>query len=106
MSNLNHNRAVAVAQAEDTFDLLQHIAWSGVIKPKFDEQITTYSKMLVNDALGIAPLPKGLTREQIAGRAYGLTYTISLLESILTRGEKALEELNGHRVLPSSLPSL
>jgi hypothetical protein len=81
-----------VAQAEDTYDLLEHIAWTDVLRPKLIEARDQYSKALVNHLLG-APLQDGLTKEQLAGKIYGITFIISLIESILTRGERALADL-------------
>lgn len=83
----------AVARAEDTYDLLSHIAWTDSIKPKLDEQLKRYSDWLVSEALG-APLPVGLTREQIAGMAYGIKFISGVFEKILKDGEKALKDLN------------
>ena len=85
---------VAVAMAEDTYDLMQHIAWEKVIKPKLDAEVKRMSSLLVSEALG-SPLPGGLTREQLAGRCYGIQYISSLFEKILQRGEKALADLQG-----------
>ena len=88
------DKLMAVAKAEDTYDLLQHIAWDKVIKPALDAEVKTYSQLLVLEALG-NPLPGGLTREQVAGRCYGVQFISSLFEKILQRGEKALEDLQG-----------
>ena len=54
-------RLESVAKAEDTYDLLNHIAWTDVIKPALDEQLKQWSAMLVAEALG-TPNPAGLTR--------------------------------------------
>ena len=88
----NATKLVAVAQAEDTYDLLQHIAWDTVIKPALDDEVKRMSSLLVAEALG-TPLPGGLTREQVAGRCYGIQFISSLFEKVLRRGEKALEDL-------------
>lgn len=89
----HQTRLEAVAKAEDTQDLLGHIAWTDVVRPRFQREIEMASKLLVNEALG-APLPGGLTREQVAGRAYGLNWTMTLLEQILKDGKRALDQLN------------
>ncbi|MDE1766562.1 MAG: hypothetical protein KGI27_09890 [Thaumarchaeota archaeon] len=88
------DQLVAVAKAEDTYDLLQHIAWEKIIKPALDQEVKKYSELLVAEALGTS-LPGGLTREQVAGRCYGIHFVSSLFEKILQRGEKALEDLQG-----------
>jgi hypothetical protein len=84
---------VKIAQAEDTYDLLNHIAWTDVIRPQLQKQSDDFGKMLVAHLLG-SPLPGTLTKEQLAGRIYGINEIISLMEKILTQGKKALETLN------------
>jgi hypothetical protein len=83
---------VSVAKAEDTFDLLEHIAWERVIRPALDAEIRRMSSLLVSEALG-TPLPGGLTREQVAGKCYGIQYISRLFEKILKDGERALVDL-------------
>ena len=83
---------VAVAKAEDTYDLLEHIAWEKVIKPALDQEIKRMSSLLVSEALG-TPLPGGLTREMVAGKCYGVQYISRLFEKILKDGERALVDL-------------
>jgi hypothetical protein len=80
-----------IAQAEDLTDLCNHIAWTDVTKPGLEKLIVSYSKMLVAHLLG-NPLPDGLTKEQLAGKIYGLQEAISLLERILRDGAKALTD--------------
>lgn len=94
----SHNSAlIAAAKAEDTYNLLNHIAWTDVILPKLQQQVTQYSALLVNEALG-APLPGKLTREQVAGMAYGINYIATLFEKILREGERALTSLNSEGI--------
>lgn len=93
----NQSRLVAVAQAEDTYDLMNHIAWTDVVRPDLESKIKSYSKLLVAEALG-TPLPGDLTREKVAGMCYGLQYVMSLFESILTKGEKAVKDINAQGV--------
>lgn len=88
---------ISVAQAEDTFDLLNHIAWTDVIKPKLDAQVKQWSAMLVNEALGL-PIPSGHTREQVAGMCYGINYISTVFERVLKDGEKALADLHKHGI--------
>ena len=87
------DQVLAVAQAEDTADLLNHIAWTDVVKPKLEAAVKAWSTMLVNEAMGI-PLPAGLTREQIAGKCFGVSFISGVLEKVLKDGEKALADLN------------
>lgn len=88
----NSDKLMAVAKAEDTYDLMNHIAWDKVVKPALEAEVKKYSQLLVLEALG-NPIPGGLTREQVAGRCYGIQFMSSLFERILQRGEKALEDL-------------
>jgi hypothetical protein len=83
---------MAVAKGEDTYDLLSHIAWTDVILPRLEKEIVTYSTILVNEALG-TPIPGNITREQVAGRAYGIRWVQNLLERILKDGKRGLEHL-------------
>lgn len=88
---------VAVAKAEDTYDLLQHIAWTEVLKPALDTHVRVWTQQLVQEALG-SPLPNGLTREQVAGRCYGVQYITTLMERILKEGKSALTSLQGEGI--------
>jgi len=89
---------IAAAQAEDTQDLLQHIAWTDVIKPRLQSQVQAFSQILVNEAIGMTSLPVGKTREQIAGIAYGIQYVSNLMEKILKDGERALISLQSEGI--------
>lgn len=88
----NESTLIKIAQAEDTFNLLHHIAWTDVIKPELLRRKESFGKILVDHLLGI-PLAEGQTKEMIAGRIYGINEMIGLIEKILTQGKKALEEL-------------
>jgi hypothetical protein len=87
------DKLVAAAKAEDTYDLLQHIAWTDVLRPKLEAQVKIYTNILVQDALG-TPIPDGKSREQIAGMCYGIGEIIKLVERVLREGEKALQDLS------------
>lgn len=90
---MTHNdQLILAAKGEDTQDLLNHIAWTDVIKPRLRETVSQYTTILVNEALG-GPLPPGKTREQVAGICYGINHTIKLLEKILQDGERAVKDL-------------
>ena len=86
------NQLIAVAKAEDTYDLLNHIAWTDVVKPELQTVRETFSKQLVAAMLG-SPLPIGITKEQLAGKAFGIDYIIRLFESILAKGKVAREDI-------------
>lgn len=92
MPTPHESRLISAAKAEDTYDLMQHIAWTDVVQPALDREVRRYSEMLVANALG-TPMPGGLTREQVAGMCYGIQFVSRLLEKILKDGEKALKSL-------------
>lgn len=89
----HQEQLIAAAKAEDTYDLLNHIAWTDVIRPKLETQVQQWSSILVAEALG-GQLPPGKTREQIAGMAYGVQHIIRLFEQIIKEGERAVDALN------------
>lgn len=80
------------ARAEDLQGLLDHIAWTDTLEPRLRALREDYSKVLVNHLLG-TPLENGLTKEQLAGRIYGIDWITNLIRSVLTRGKKAVTEL-------------
>ena len=85
-------KLISVAQAEDTQDLLNHLAWTDAIKPRLLYKQQQYEKMLVGHILG-QPLPANLTKEQVAGMIYGIMEIIHTFELVLTQGAKALEDI-------------
>lgn len=89
---MTRSELITVAKAEDTQDLLNHIAWTDVIKPELLRRRDAYAKQLVNATLG-QTLPEGTTREMIAGRILGIDDLISLLERILRDGSRAAEQM-------------
>lgn len=97
----HQEQLVSVAKAEDTYNLMHNIAWTDVIKPMLAKHMDQYTQLLVAEALG-APLPQGITREQVAGRCYGIQYISTLFEKILKEGEKALKDLQIAGISPSS----
>lgn len=86
-----------VAIAEDTVNLLEHIAWSDVIKPGFEAVIAKYKDILVkatmDSGLKIAPL-------EIAARIYGLQWAMDQLETIVKDGERARKTLSTRLLTP------
>jgi hypothetical protein len=95
MSNVDN--LTKVAQAEDTYDLQQHLAWTDVIKPKLVGLKDSYAKQLVAHLLG-APLHSNLTQEQLAGKIYGIDEIINLFERVLRDGKRALDEIQSKGV--------
>jgi hypothetical protein len=90
-------KLIAVAQAEDTANLLDHIAWTDVILPKLNKLKENYAKILVAHLLG-TPLPEGKTKEQYAGLIYGIDAVTNLLSNILRNGKSAFEDLNSQGI--------
>lgn len=88
----NEERLVAVAQAEDTYDLLQHIAWTDILLPQLEKEKKAALEAIAAFHLG-TPLPNGVTVEKLAGKAYGINYVTQKIENVLTRGKKALGEI-------------
>jgi len=86
------NTALQAAQGLDTQDLLNHIAWTDVIKPKLEEAKAILTNQLVDATLN-PQQPGTQTREQIAGRLWGIDHTIKTLEKILKAGAHAREVL-------------
>ena len=89
----------AVAKAEDMEDLLDHIAWREVLRPELMKERENYTKLLVNSTLGMPVVmdtkqgPTAVTKEQLAGKIYGIDFIVATIEKILTAGYRAADEL-------------
>lgn len=85
-----------IVKSIDTQDLMEHIAWTDVVKPKLLNLREMLSKQLVNAVLDPALSSQ---KEQIAGKIFGIDYIINIFEGILSKGknsQKALAELGIH----------
>lgn len=97
------------AKAEDLGDLLDHIAWREVLQPELLKARDNYTKMLVNSTLGLPVTvdtkagPSVISREQLAGKIFGIDFVITTVENILSRGRRAVEELRAHGISLSML---
>lgn len=106
---MGQNPFEAVAKAEDLGDLLDHIAWREVLRPALAKERDNYTKMLVNSTLGIPVMmdtkqgPTTISREQLAGKIYGIDFILSTIEGILTKGTRAVEELRSKGLSLASL---
>jgi hypothetical protein len=89
-------------KADDLQDLLGHLAWTDTVLPALTRERDSLTRALVNSTLGLPVQAKTatgvieITREQLAGKIYGIDYIVSLFEKLLTRGEaaeKALKQL-------------
>jgi hypothetical protein len=93
------NPFIDSAKAEDVQDLLSHIAWSDVIRPALVHERDIFTKALVSATLG-TPMQvqtnlgvAEISKEQLAGRIYGIDYIFGYLEKVLTQGARAVAEL-------------
>ena len=74
-------------RGEDVMDLLDHIAWTNTLKPKLLDVRKQYQEALVTATLGGKASP--LTPIELAGRCYGITYIVQLIEDLLKNTEEA-----------------
>ena len=86
-------------KATDLDDLLEHIAWVDTLRPALLRERDLLTRSLVNSTLGLPIQAKTLTgtveitREQLAGKIYGIDYIMTIMEKILSRGEVAERQL-------------
>jgi hypothetical protein len=85
----------AATRAEDLSDLLSHIGYTGTLRPTLLKLRENYEKSLVYATLGQQVNLNGivLSCEQLAARAEAITYLLSLIEKILSKGSSAIAEL-------------
>lgn len=82
-------------KAEDLDNLLDNIAWTDIVRPALIHEREQLTKSLVSSTLGLPIQAKTaagtieITREQLAGKIFGIDYIMNLFEKILTRGEVA-----------------
>ena len=87
----NDARLEAIEKSELVTDWLAHAGWSEVLYPTLKKLQDEFSEQLVNHELG-TPLPEGLTREKLAGKIYGIKFTLDTIRGIINRGERARED--------------
>lgn len=93
----------SIARAEDVQNLLDHIAWTDTILPALLKHRAGFESQLVEAVLGHRPVMitgQTLSPEQLAGRIDGLSYSIKLIEDILKRGTRALQEMQQIGAMP------
>lgn len=89
---MTQNDALKAAQGMDVRDLLDHIAWTDVIRPHLNDAKALLTKRLVDATLN--PQKEGTeTREQLAGKLFGINFIENVLEKILREGERSKEAL-------------
>jgi hypothetical protein len=86
-------------KAEDLSDLLDHIAWTDTVRPALLRERDSLTRALVNSTLGL-PIqaktvagPVEVTREQLAGKIYGIDYILTMFEKLLAKGRVAEQQL-------------
>ena len=84
--------ALTAAQGDDTMDLLDHIAWTDVIKPRLQEARNQLTTRLVNATL-FATKGEEESREQIAGKLYGINWIENELKKVISAGRMSKERL-------------
>lgn len=92
----NQDRLSAVAKADATAEFMESVGWDQVILPMLMKQKDLYSTMLVAAVLSNHPPSMDgveTTREQLAGRVYGIDFVVKLLDSVLRKGTSALKDL-------------
>lgn len=83
----------SAAMAEDLGDLLDHLAWTDVLKPSLLRSKSQISQRLANAVLGTAGEGEKCTAQQLAGMAYGIDLVVSTIEGVLRKGAAAAEQL-------------
>lgn len=83
----------AAYKGKDTEDFLQHIAWTDVLLPEFARSKKLLTDKLVGSILHPASAVDE-TREQIAGKLYGIDFAVSLIERTVREGRRAQEALS------------
>jgi hypothetical protein len=101
---LPKNLYLEAAKAEDVQDLLQHIAWTETLRPALVRERDMFTKLLVGATLG-RPVEirtsagvSELSKEQLAGKIYGIDYIFDYFEKVLTRGARAVAELRSQGI--------
>lgn len=91
-------------QGSDTANLLDHIAYSDVVKPAFGRLKDDYGRLLVKAVLGTPPTIRDyngevhtITKEQLGARIEALEWLEGLLEGIVRRGREAEGWLHQHQ---------
>jgi hypothetical protein len=92
---LTQSKVVDAAMAEDLGDLLDHIAWTDVLRPAIQTTRVALSSRLTASVLGCAPEGER-SSQQLAGMLYGLDLVVTSIEKILRKGASAAESLRAN----------
>lgn len=80
------------AQGLDAEDFLQHIGWTDALRPKLLTAKDILTKQLVDLTLS-KPDPTSESREQIAGKLWGIDWVIKQIEAHVRKGREAEAQL-------------
>ena len=92
-----HQLATAAAKGIDTEDFLDNIAWKEAILPRLAQQRDALTRLLVDLTLRPAA-PNIESREQVAGKIFGIDWIIKEIEKIVTEGRQAREALGSQNL--------
>lgn len=90
---MNHSKlAETAAKGIDTADFLGHIAWTEVIRPLLLRDREALTRQLVDLTLR-PPSGPSESREQVAGKIFGIDHTLRVIEKLVRDGDSARAEL-------------
>lgn len=98
---MNVKALEAAAKRTDLSELLDHIAWTDILKPELQRRRDWYLSVLVSSTLKKGyRLPNGemLTPEMAAGVVYGIDMIEEIIKRVLSRGEAALTALKNEKL--------
>ena len=88
-----HDLQIQALQGSDTLDLLDHIAWNEVVLPRMREAQQILTRRLVELTL-TPPTTGSESREQVAGKIFGIDFAIRTIEGIVRQGRDAASILS------------
>ena len=95
-----------VHSADSLADLLEHLGWTDVLRPRMERYMRDIESLVVQAVLGgqIKDTSSGalVTKEQLAGQASGIRWLIGVIERIIREGGAASEALStsiGYQVI-------
>ncbi len=91
MSSQQEALGITVLKGHDTAEFLEHIAWEELILPALRADQKIISEQLVGAVLGTAKSAE--SQHQLAGKVWGIEWTIKRIEEFVREGERAREAL-------------
>lgn len=89
--------ALTAAYGADTENFLDHIAWDEVIHPKLKRDVELLTRQLVDATLTTGGATKD-TKEQIAGKIFGIHHAIKTIQTLVKEGRHAKEVLASQNI--------